>query len=104
VHRASRSEPSDNRERFSVTDGSQFNFLGTVPRRAKRRREGSIGNPARVEGDQVVRARHAQREFSIIVDRTAKAGARTLRITRWLGHRELVFNSRDPSQMFSDER
>jgi hypothetical protein len=102
VHHAPRREPANDREGIALADTSQLNLFGTVPRRREGGREPSIGYPTGVEGDQIVRPRGAQRK-SAVVDRTAKASPRALRLAGWLRHRDLVFDPGDPSQMFSHQ-
>jgi hypothetical protein len=103
VHRAARGHATHDREWFTVADGAKLDLLGTVPRRRERRGEGSIGNPARVEGDQVVRPCGTQGEIAVVIDRATQSGSRRLRVTRGRGERELVFDTSDPAQVFRDQ-
>src|ERR1039458_3275194 len=68
-------------EGIGVADGTQFDLLGAIPRRGHGDGERVVADPAVLDGDEIMRARPAQTQSSLVIDRAAKSSPSSRPVT-----------------------
>jgi hypothetical protein len=78
-------------ERFALTDGAKFYFLGAV------------SNPTGVNGDEIVRTSLAQTQLALLIDRAAKSRARRVRGARRRDYFDVTLDPADALQVLAND-